>query len=88
MHLDWRHPVEEGGLVCERADPGRVDKLEEAVIGAALDGALARLVPCARRPVLFLGTASGVVIFDVGVVVCARRNLEVVRRTCRDGDLV
>ena len=80
-HLDWRHPGEESGLVLERADPGQVDELEEVVVGAALDGALARLVSCACRPVLFLGTASGVVGLEVGFVVCARRDLAVVQCT-------
>ena len=40
-HLDQRHPCEEGGLVLERVEPGCVDELEDAVVGAAIDGALA-----------------------------------------------
>ena len=87
-HLDWLHPGEEGGFVFERAEPGRVDDIEEVSVGDAIDGALARLVPCACRPVLFLGASSGVVSLEVGFVVHARRDLAVVRRTCRDGDLV
>ena len=87
-NLDRCHPDEEGGLVLERADPSRVNKLEEVVVGAALDGALARLVPCACCPVLFLGTASGVVGLEIGVGVRVRRDLAVVWRTRRDGDLV
>ena len=55
---------------------------------AAIDGSFARLVPCAHRPVLFLVTVSGVVGLEVGVVVCARRNLAVVRRTHQYGNLV
>ena len=47
-----------------------------------------RLIPCARLPVLFLGTASGVLDFEVGVVVCARCDLMVVRQTRRYGGLV
>ena len=47
-----------------------------------------RLIYCGCRLVIFLGTASGVVGFEVEVVVCARCDLAVVRRTCRYGDLV
>ena len=87
-NLDQRQPSEERSLVLERAEPGRVDELEELVIGAAINGALARMVPCARRTVLFLGTASGVVSFKVWVVVCKRCDPAVVRCTCRYGNLV
>ena len=87
-HLDRRHPGEEGGLVLEREEPGQVDEFEEIVVGAALDGALVLLVSCACRPVLFLGTASGVVGLEVGFVVCARRNLAVVQCTRQEDNLV
>ena len=69
-------------------EPGRFDKPEEVVVGAALDGSLARLVPCACRPIFFLGTARGVVCFEVRVVVCACCNLAVVGCICRDGNPV
>ena len=87
-NLDRRQPSEECSLVLERAEPGRVDELEELVIGAAINGALARMVPCARRPVLFIGTASGVIGLEVGVVVCAHHDLTVARCTFRDVNLV
>ena len=87
-YLDRRHPGEKGGLVLERAEPGQADEFEEVVIGAALNGALARLVFCACRPVLFLGMASGVVGLEVGFVVCACRNLAVVQCNCREDNLV
>ena len=69
-------------------ETGRVDKPEEVVDGTALDGALVRLVPCACRPILFLGTARGVVFLEVEVVVRACRNLAVVGRICRNSDPV
>ena len=46
------------------------------------------MVPCDLQPVLFLGTASGVVGLEVRVVVCARRDLTFLRRIGYDGDLV
>ena len=87
-YLDWRHSGEEGDLVLERAEPGQVDELEKEVVDAAINGALARLIPWARRPVLFLSTERGVVGLEVGVVVLLRRDLAVVQYICRDGDLV
>ena len=87
-YLNWHHPGEEGGFVFERSELGRVNKLEEVVIVSALNGALAGLVPCVLCPVLYLGKVIGVIGLEVGVVVCARCDLEVVRRTRCDSDLV
>ena len=88
MHLDRLQPGEEGGILIERAEPGRVDELERVVVGATINGGLARLVPCACHPVLFVGTESGVTGFDVGVVAHTRRGLDFLWRTRQDGDLV
>ena len=87
-HFDRRHPGEEGGLVLEREEPGWVDDLEEVFVGVVINGALARLVPCARRPGLFLGMEIKVLGLEVGVVILARSDLAVVRRTRQDGNLV
>ena len=87
-HLKWCHLGEEVGLVLERAEPLRVDEFEEVGIGAALNGALARLAPCDCHTVLFLGMANGVVGFEIEFVFCARCDLAVVRSTRQDVNLV
>ena len=75
-HLDGGHLRVEGDLILEGVEP--VDEGEEIGARAALDGALAGLVPRSSGPVLFLGATRGVVVQDGRVVVSARGKLTVV----------
>ena len=84
-HLDRGHLRVEGDLVLEGAEPCLVDEGEEIGARAALNGALAGLVPRSSGPVLFLGATIGVVVQDGRVIVGACSELTVVgdgRRVC------
>ena len=87
-HLDGGHLCVEDDLILEGSKPCLVGEGEEVVTRAALDGALAGLVPRPHRLGFFIGSKSGVVDQDGCVVVGVCGELSAVQHGRRARGLI